>query len=146
MALNLILRETSRPLSMRPGDTVKAAVRNMIDFDTGAIAIVDSNMRAIGIFSKKDLLGKVVAVDRDPRTTLLGDAMSTDIVTASDRLSTDECLRLMQEYRIRHLVLVDRNGRYTGLLGLCELLESRIFELNDSLQSMEGYLNDSPGG
>ncbi len=146
MAVNFILRETSRPLSMRPGDTVKSAVRNMIDFDTGAIAVVDTNMRAVGIFSKKDLLGKVVSVDRDPRTTLLGDVMSTDIVTASDRLSIDECLRLMQEYRIRHLVLVDRSGRYTGLLGLCELLESRIFELKDSLQSMEAYLNDSPGG
>jgi hypothetical protein len=52
----------------------------------------------------------------------------------------------MHEYRIRHLVLVDPVGRYTGLLSLCELLESRIFELNDSLRSMEGYLNDSPGG
>ena len=146
MSVNFLLRETLRPLSMRPSDCVKAAVRNMIDFDTGAIAVVDDDMRAVGIFTKKDLLGKVVAVDRDPKTTHLGDVMSTDIVSASDRLTTDECLRLMHEYRIRHLVLVDRAGHYTGLLGLCDLLESRIFELNDSLQSLEGYLNDSQGG
>lgn len=146
MAVNFLVRDTLRPLCMRPTDTVKGAVRNMIDFDTGAIAIVDGGMRAIGIFSKKDLLGKVVSVDRDPKTTQLGDVMSTDIVTASDRLTIDECLRLMHEYRIRHLVLVDSAGRYTGLLGLCELLESRIFELNDSLQSMEAYMNDSQGG
>jgi IMP dehydrogenase len=146
MAVNFLLRDTTRPLCMRPADTVKAAVRNMIDFDTGAIAVVNDHSRAVGIFTKKDLLGKVIAVDRDPKTTQLGDVMSTDIVTASDRLTTDECLRLMQEYRIRHLVLVDPVGRYTGLLSLCELLESRIFELSDSLRSMEGYLNDSPGG
>ncbi len=146
MAVAHLSRETSRPLSMKPGDTVKAAVRNMIDFDTGAIAVIDDRRRAIGVFSKKDLLGKVVAVDRDPNATLLGDVMSTDIVTAADTLTTDECLRLMREYRIRHLVLVDKWGRYTGLIALCELLENRIFELNDSLASMEGYLNDSLGG
>lgn len=146
MAVTYLLRDTARPLSMRPTDTVKAAVRNMIDFDTGAIAVINDHGRAVGVFSKKDLLGKVIAVDRDPNTTQLGDVMSTDIVTASDRLTTDECLRLMREYRIRHLVLVDPVGRYTGLLSLCELLESRIFELNDSLRSMEGYLNDAPGG
>ena len=146
MAVTFLLRDSARPLSMMPGDTVKAAVRNMIDFDTGAIAVIDDDRRAIGIFSKKDLLGKVIAVDRDPNTTLLGDVMSTDIVPASDSLTIEECLRLMKEYKIRHLVLVNPEGQYTGLFSLCELLENRIFELTDSLQSMEGYLNDSLGG
>jgi CBS domain-containing protein len=146
MAVTFLLRDAARPLSMRSGDTVKSAVRNMIDFDTGAIAVVDEDRRAIGVFSKKDLLGKVVAVDRDANTTALGDVMSTDIVIAADTLTVDECLRLMREYRIRHLVLVDQSGRYTGLVSLCELLENRIFELNDSLQSMESYFNDSLGG
>jgi len=146
MAVTYLLRDSARPFSMTPGNTVKAAVRNMIDFDTGAIAVVDADRRAIGIFSKKDLLGKVVAVDRDPNSTQLGDVMSTDIVTAADTVTTGECLRLMREFRIRHLVLVDADGKYTGLVSLCELLEGRIFELKDSLLSMEGYLNDAPGG
>ena len=141
-----LLREVAQPFSMKPNDNVLEAVRNMIDFDTGAIAVLDQHRHCVGIFSKKDLLGKVVVVSRDPKTTPLGDVMTTDIVTAADHLSIEECMRLMVEYRIRHLVLVNPDGEYTGLVGLCDLLGDRIFELTQSVSSLEGYLNDSPGG
>jgi CBS domain-containing protein len=131
---------------MRPHDSVIEAVRNMIDFDTGAIAVLDHDRKCVGVFSKKDLLGKVVALGRDPKVTRLGDVMTADIVTAADRLTVEECMRLMVEYRIRHLVLVNAAGEYTGLLGLCDLLGDRIFELTQSVLSLEGYLNDAPGG
>lgn len=146
MAVAHLLREVDKPLSMKVGDTVMAAVRNMIDFDTGAIAIVDDDGRAIGIFTKRDLLGKVVALDRSPKSTLLGDVMSTDIVSAADTVTNNDCLRLMREYGIRHLVLVNCTGEYSGLIGLCDLLEDRIFQLKHSVKSLEAYLNDSPGG
>jgi len=141
-----LLREVAQPFSMKSQDTVMDAVRNMIDFDTGAIAVLGEGRKCIGIFSKKDLLGKVVALDREPKTTRLGDVMTTDIVTAANLLSVEECLRLMVEYRIRHLVLVDSKGEYTGLIGLCDILGDRIFELTQSLLNLEGYLNDAPGG
>ncbi len=141
-----LLREVAQPFSMKPQDSVFEAVRNMIDFDTGAIAVLGEGRKCAGIFSKKDLLGKVVALDRDAKTTRLGDVMTTDIVTAADHLSVEECLRLMVEYRIRHLVLVNAQGEYTGLLGLCDILGDRIFELTQSLLNLEGYLNDAPGG
>ena len=141
-----LLREVAQPFSMKPQDTAIDAVRNMIDFDTGAIAVLGDDRKCVGIFSKKDLLGKVVALDRDAKTTRLGDVMTTDIVTAANHLTVEECMRLMVEYRVRHLVLVDTDGRYTGLLGLCDILGDRIFELTQSLLNLEGYLNDAPGG
>ena len=141
-----LLREVTQPFSMKPKETVIEAVRNMIDFDTGAIAVLDERRRCIGIFSKKDLLGKVVVAGRDPKMTVLGEVMTTDIVTAADHLTVEECMRLMVEYRVRHLVLVNAVGEYTGLLGLCDLLGDRIFELTQSVLSLEGYLNDAQGG
>ncbi len=146
MNVEHLVREVAQPFAMKPKDFVIDAVRNMIDFDTGGIAVLDSDRKCVGIFTKKDLLGKVVAVDRDPKTTSLGDVMTTDIVTAANHLSIEECLRLMVEYRIRHLVLVDTSGKYTGLLGLCDILGDRIFELTQTVLNLEGYLNDAPGG
>lgn len=146
MNVEHLVREVAQPFAMKPHDFVIDAVRNMIDFDTGGIAVLDADCKCVGIFTKKDLLGKVVAVDRDPKTTKLGDVMTTDIVTAANHLSVEECLRLMIEYRIRHLVLVDTDGKYTGLLGLCDILGDRIFELTQTVLNLEGYLNDAPGG
>lgn len=141
-----LLREVAQPFSMKPQDTVLEAVRNMIDFDTGAIAILGDDGKCVGVFSKKDLLGKVVALDKDARSTRLGDVMTTGIVTAANLLSVEACMRLMVEYRVRHLVLVDTEGKYAGLLGLCDILGDRIFELTQSVLNLEGYLNDASGG
>jgi len=146
MNVEHLIREVAQPFAMKPQNFVIDAVRNMIDFDTGGIAVLDGNRKCVGIFTKKDLLGKVIALDRDPKTTPLGDVMTADIVTAANHLSIEECLRLMVEYRIRHLVLVNADGEYTGLLGLCDILGNRIFELTQSVLNLEGYLNDAPGG
>lgn len=146
MNVEHLIREVAQPFAMKPQNFVIDAVRNMIDFDTGGIAVLDGSRKCVGIFTKKDLLGKVIALDRDPKTTPLGDVMTADIVTAANHLSIEECLRLMVEYRIRHLVLVNADGEYTGLLGLCDILGNRIFELTQSVLNLEGYLNDAPGG
>ena len=146
MPLQHLLREVTQPPALTPTNTVMDAVRNMIDFDTGAIAVLDDNQRVIGIFTKKDLLGKVTALDRRPRSTPLGDAMSTQVITGRDTLAISECIRKMSEYRVRHLPIVDADGCYCGMLALCDLLRDRILEMTQDIRTLEAYFNDAPGG
>src|SRR5690606_9391369 len=117
-----LIREVTQPPALTTQHTVMDAVRNMIDFDSGAIAVTDEDGRVIGIFTKKDLLGKVTALDRRPRETPLGDAMSTQVITGRDTLSISECIRTMSTYKVRHLPIVDSDGHYAGMLSLCDLL------------------------
>lgn len=146
MPVQHLIREVTQPPALTTTNTVMDAVRNMIDFDTGAVAVVDEANRVIGIFTKKDLLGKVTALDRRPRKTPLGDAMSTQVIMGNSSLAISECLRTMSMHQVRHLPIVDENGAYAGMLSMCDLLRDRIHEMTEDIHSLEAYFNDSPGG
>ncbi len=146
MPIHHVLREAAQPPAMSSDHTVMDAVRNMIDFDAGAIVVTDEDRRVVGIFTKKDLLGKVTALGRVPTRTRLGDVMSTEVITGAGRLSIAECLRLMSEFGIRHLPVVNEEDEFVGLISLCDLLRDRIIQMTQDIDSLEAYLNDAPGG
>ena len=146
MPIRHLMREIAPPPALQSHQTVMEAVRHMIDFDTGAVVITDVDARVIGIFTKKDLLGKVTALNRIPKTTRLGDVMTTQVVTAHSTIAIADCLRIMNEYGVRHLPIVAEGERYSGMLSLCDLLRDRMVEMMQDISNLEAYFNDAQGG
>ncbi len=53
----------------------------------------------------------------------------------------------MLERHFRHLPVVDNSGKLLGMLSIRNLLEQRIDDLSQELDSLEQYVtNDGPGG
>ncbi len=53
----------------------------------------------------------------------------------------------MIERHFRHLPVVDSNGKLLGMLSIRNLLQFRIDDLSQQLDSLEQYVsNDGPGG
>ena len=53
----------------------------------------------------------------------------------------------MLERHFRHLPVVDNSGKLLGMLSIRNLLEQRIGDLSQELDSLEQYVtNDGPGG
>ncbi len=61
-----------------PSTTVREAARLMAEDNVGSIIIRDQD-GVKGIFTERDLLRRVVARGKDPRTTLLEDVMSSPV-------------------------------------------------------------------
>jgi CBS domain-containing protein len=122
------------------------AVRMMDQESIGAIGVSDGS-RLIGIFSERDLMLRVVSEKRDPEMTHIAEVM-TFPVEAIDRDSTvDDALKLMLEKHIRHLPIVDRDGRLAGMISMRSLLHEKVEELTDQLDSLEAYFTaDGFGG
>ncbi len=53
----------------------------------------------------------------------------------------------MLEKHIRHLPVVDKDGRLAGMLSIRSLLHEKVAELTDQLDSLEAYFSaDGAGG
>jgi CBS domain-containing protein len=53
----------------------------------------------------------------------------------------------MLDKHIRHLPIVDRDGRLAGMISMRSLLHDKIEELTDQLDSLEAYFTaDGVGG
>jgi CBS domain-containing protein len=123
------------------------AIRTMLQRHVGAVAVVDSEARVAGIFTERDVLRKMALQRDDPESTPVRDLMTTPVEMATLSTGPGEALSVMVERHFRHLPVVDNNGKLLGMLSIRNLLQSRIDELTQQLDSLEQYVsNDGPGG
>ena len=104
-------KSKSRPVTFRRDATVAEAVALMAQKNIGAVIVVDEGDRVEGVVTERDILIKIAAAERDPKTTKLDDIMTREVKVARE---TDEVLswmRTMSNERFRRLPVVDAEGR-----------------------------------
>ncbi len=127
--------------------SVADAIRNMVEHHVGAVVIVDNERRVAGVFSERDLMKKLALTKRDPEITPIHEVMTTPVQMATSETGPGEALTTMVEGHFRHLPIVDNEGRLLGMLSIRNVLQWRISDLSQELDSLEQYvMNDGPGG
>jgi CBS domain-containing protein len=127
--------------------SVADAVRTMLNRHVGAVAVIDSEGRVAGIFSERDVLLKLALSGRDPEKIPVREVMTTPVELATAATGPGEALATMVERHFRHLPIVDDGGKLLGMLSIRNVLQWRIDDLTQELDSLEQYVaNDGPGG
>ena len=95
------------PATLPDTATVQEACRIMRDRRIGAILVTDQDGRLLGLFTGRDVIGRVVAEALDPTTTPLGTVMTSKPDTIGPQAHAIDALRLMQDGGYRHLPVLD---------------------------------------
>jgi len=126
--------------------TVMEAVELMASAKVGSVVVVDDN-RVVGIFSERDVMLRIVLEGRDPKRTMVEEVMTSRVHSISTHTTGDEALRIMVQEHIRHLPVVDDQGRPQAIVSMRSLLQENIKELHQQLDSLESYISaDGIGG
>ena len=126
--------------------TVIEAIEVMAAARVGSV-VVTSGDSVDGMFSERDVMLRVVMEGRDPRSTQVQEVMTTPVHTISRTTRGDDALKLMFQQHIRHLPVIDENGKAQGIVGMRDLLEEKVKELHQALDSLESYITaDGIGG
>ena len=126
--------------------SVLDAIQAMAGAKVGSIAVVDGNV-LVGIFSERDVMLRIVAEGRDPRSTVIEEVMTSPVQTIQKRTTNDEALRIMVQNHIRHLPVVDEKGEIQAMVSMRSLLEEKVQDLHQQLDSLESYITaDGIGG
>jgi CBS domain-containing protein len=105
------------PVTASPDLSAGDAAGLMAANDVGAIPIVEDD-RLIGLVTDRDLVLRVLAERKDPRTVRLGDIATTrGIVTVTPDTQLNEARALMAQHRIRRLPVV-KDERLLGVVSL----------------------------
>ena len=135
------------PAVVQAETSVADAIQLMLARRVGAVAVLDASGVVAGIFTERDVLRKVALSGRDPAATPVREAMSTPVVLATAGTTPGEALAIMVDRHFRHLPVVDDHGKLLGMLSIRNLLQWRVDEVTQQLDSLENYVsNDGPGG
>jgi CBS domain-containing protein len=89
-------------VSAGPDETAREAAVRMAETCRGNLLVVEDG-RALGLFTERDLLERVVAAGRDPARTRLREVMRADFETIAAEAPVAEAVRRMDEGGLRHL-------------------------------------------
>lgn len=126
------------PPTVSPTATVLEAVRIMERLQRGAAVVVDGE-RLVGIISERDVMLRVVWADRDPHQTLVGEVMTWPVETISTQGDMAQAFGLMMLRQVRHIPVLDEEGKVLGLLSIRHLGECYLAELADEVQLLKAY-------
>jgi CBS domain-containing protein len=103
-----------------PGDTLEQAARKMEVLDIGPLPVCEGR-RVVGMITDRDITVRATAAGCDPKTTLVHDAMSQDIICCYEDQDVREAARLMKEEQIRRLLVMNRANDLVGIVSLGDL-------------------------
>ena len=118
--------ERKKILTAPPETTVSEAAKLMAAKKVSAVMVVKDN-GLIGIFTERDAVSKVIAQDRDVRTTRLADVMTTSPKTVGPEKSFGYALLMMHENGFRHVPVID-NGAVVGMVSARNALDPDLEE------------------
>ncbi len=122
--------------------TVLEVVKAMVSRNIGAVPVLHDG-RLVGIFSERDLMSRVVAEGRDPRTAPVEQVMTTDPLTVSPTESVENCMLLMRRHGFRHLPICE-GQRVVAVVSLRDILLHDLTEKDHEVRMMRAYIQASP--
>lgn len=135
------------PAAVRLESSAADEIQMMLCRHVGAVSVVDSERRVAGIFTERDVLMKMSLSGRSAAETPIREVMTTPVEMATPDTAPGTALSTMVERHYRHLPVVDETGHLLGMLSIRNLLEWRVDDLTQELDSLEQYMaSDGPGG
>lgn len=113
----------------RATESISEASQLMRGHSAGTV-VVTEDRRPVGILTDRDIIIRVVAQGKDPRTTLIGDVMSAPVVTIKESAGVGDSIRLMRGRGIRRLPVIDKDGRLAGIVAIDDLIELLAEEMS----------------
>ena len=86
------------------------------------VGVLDANGRLTGVISQSDISDKVAAENKCPAWMKASDIMTRELVTVTAEKTLDECLLLMVQNGLFHLIVLNEGGEFRGMLSVKDIL------------------------
>ena len=124
--------------AISPEAAVIDAVRLMAEKGIGAVLVMEG-ARLAGILSERDYARKIVLEGRSSKDTPVREIMTSDVVTVRPDDTTDACMQLVTERRIRHLP-VSEGDAVVGVVSIGDLVKAVIEDQQLELDQLQRYI------
>lgn len=140
-----ILRSKVDPTvyTIEPAVSVFDAVQLMAEKNIGALVVVECE-QVVGIVTEREVARKLVLLARSPKEMPLRDIMTTPVMVVPPQRTSEECMALMTEHRLRHLPVMD-GDRLTGLVSIGDLVKDILSGQKFIIEQLEHYIAGQRG-
>jgi CBS domain-containing protein len=114
----------------------------MAEKKIGALLVIKGES-LVGIMSERDYARKVILQGKFSKDTLVSEIMSSKVLYVNSELSTEECMALMINKRVRHLPVID-NDKLTGIISIGDIVNAVLDEKEFVIDQLVHYIIGTP--
>ena len=108
--------------SITEDTSVHQASQYLREKQVRAVGVVSAGGKLVGVMSHSDVSDKVAAENKCPAWMKASDIMTRELVTVTPEMTLEDCLRLMDENTIFHLIVLDEGQVFRGMLSVSDIL------------------------
>lgn len=125
--------------SITPDASVLDALKSMAELRIGALLVMHDSA-IVGILTERDYARKIALMGRTSLTTPVSDVMTKAVMYVQPTQTSEECMALMTQNRLRHLPVVD-DGVVVGMISIGDLVKDIISEQQFIIEQLEHYIS-----
>jgi CBS domain-containing protein len=125
----MIVRDimTKNIKTVKPDDTVHAAVQKMNKFDIGSVIVISSG-RPVGIITETNIMRRIVEPRMDSAMVWAKDIMSSPLTTIDVNAAVEEAAKVMMEKKINRIPVMNGN-KLVGLVSSTDIVKASPTQL-----------------
>jgi CBS domain-containing protein len=113
--------------TVKPDDSVHAAVQKMNKFDIGSVLVINSG-RPVGIITETNIMRRVVEPRMDPATVWVKDIMTSPIISIEENATVAEAAKIMADRKINRLPVIN-GDKLVGLISSTDIVKANPTQL-----------------
>ena len=135
---DILVRKGRNVSSVSASLPVIEALKMMADQNIGSVVIMEQNV-FLGIMTERDYSRKVILMKRSSTDTTVGEIMTKDFPEIKESDSVEHCMKLMSDYNIRYLPVVE-NKKLCGIISMNDVVKETIITQQETISALQDYI------
>jgi CBS domain-containing protein len=140
---HILARKGREVKTIRPNVSIAEALRRLRAEGIGSLVVSENGTNLAGILSDRDILNAIADHGIDVLGESVRGVMTERVFTCSrdDRVSA--LMALMTDRRIRHVPVVEKDGRLCGMISIGDVVKQRLDDIQGEADALREYVTSA---
>jgi len=120
---SILATKGANVITIGPDNTIREALATLAKHNFGALVVVDGGQKPVGIISERDIV-RLAARNENFFAVPVSDVMTRNLITGVRQDDLKAVANTMTEKRIRHLPIVEANGKLIGIVSIGDIVKA----------------------
>ena len=138
----IVSRKGRDVVTIEPSATLEAAIAKLAERRIGAVVVLGTDRRVIGILSERDIVRAFAELGADALTKRLAQVMTREVVTCSEAETALSLMERMTTGKFRHIPVVEKD-RLVGIVSIGDIVKHRLWEMEQESAALRDYIQSA---
>ena len=129
--------------TIRPNVSVAEALRRLRAEGIGSLVVSEDGTNLAGILSDRDILNAIADHGIDVLGESVRSVMTEKVFTCSREDRVSALMALMTNRRIRHIPVVEKDGRLCGMVSIGDVVKQRLDDIQGEADALREYVTSA---